>query len=317
VDTVGATAERELSPGMVTEELNEASRGATVDDSRGASQLAFFGVSALLFVASAAVTIVWCASMSTMGGMPMPGGWTMSMTWMRMPGQTWPGVAGAFLGMWVVMMVAMMMPSLVPMLWRYRHAIGPISAVREPEGVGKRAAVGRTGVARGTDGIRRGWLTALVGGGYFVVWTAVGIAVFPLGIGLAEIEMRQPAVAHAVPIAVGVVVLIAGALQFTAWKARHLACCRSAPGSGRALPAEAGVAWRHGLRLGLHCGYCCAGPMAVLLVLGVMDLRAMAVVMAAITVERLAPGGERVARAIGVVAIVAGVVLIARAAGGG
>jgi hypothetical protein len=53
------------------------------------SERAFFGVSALLFAASAAATIVWCASMSAMGGMPMPGGWTMSMAWMRMPGQTW------------------------------------------------------------------------------------------------------------------------------------------------------------------------------------------------------------------------------------
>jgi len=48
-----------------------------------ASQQAFFGISALLFAASAAVTIVWCASMSAMGEMPMPGGWTMSMAWMR------------------------------------------------------------------------------------------------------------------------------------------------------------------------------------------------------------------------------------------
>ena len=35
----------------------------------------------------------------------MPGGWTMAMAWMRMPGQTWPGAAASFLGMWVVMMV--------------------------------------------------------------------------------------------------------------------------------------------------------------------------------------------------------------------
>ena len=69
--------------------------------SERASQRAFFGVSALLFAASAAVTIVWCASMSAMGEMPMPGSWTMSMAWMRMPGQTWPGVAVSFLGMWV------------------------------------------------------------------------------------------------------------------------------------------------------------------------------------------------------------------------
>jgi hypothetical protein len=36
------------------------------------SQRAFFGVSTLIFAASAAVTIVWCESMSAMGGMPMP-----------------------------------------------------------------------------------------------------------------------------------------------------------------------------------------------------------------------------------------------------
>ena len=114
---------------------------------------------------------------------------------------------------------------------------------------------------------------------------------------------------------VGVVVLIAGALQFSAWKARHLACCREAPWRGRTLPADAGTAWRHSLRLGLHCSYCCAGLTAILVVIGVMDLRAMAAVTTAITVERLAPAGERVARAIGAVVAGAGLFLIARAAG--
>src|SRR5437016_11190232 len=95
---VGATGGREISRRMVSER---------------ASQQALFGVSALLFAASAAVTIVWCASMSAMGEMPMPGGWTMSMAWMRMPGQTWPGAAASFLGMWVVVMVTMMLPSFI------------------------------------------------------------------------------------------------------------------------------------------------------------------------------------------------------------
>jgi hypothetical protein len=45
------------------------------------SQRAFFGVSALLFAASAAVTIVWCASMAAMCEMPMCGGSTMSIAW--------------------------------------------------------------------------------------------------------------------------------------------------------------------------------------------------------------------------------------------
>jgi predicted metal-binding membrane protein len=259
--------------------------------SQRASQRAFFGVLAMLFAASAAVTIVWCASMSSMGGMPMPGGWTMSMAWMRMPGQTWPGAAAAFLGMWVVMMVAMMLPSLVPILWRYRQAVG---------------RTGRT---------RLGWLTALVGAGYFFVWTVFGMAAFTLGVALAAAEMQWPALSRAVPIAVGVIVLTAGSLQFTAWKACHLACCRAVPACGRTLPADAATAWRHGLRLGVDCSQCCAGQMAILLVIGVMDLRAMAVVTAAITVERLAPAGERVAQAIGVVVVGAGLFLIARAAG--
>jgi len=172
-----------------------------------------------------------------------------------------------------------------------------------------RQAVDRTGTAS----LDR--LTWLAGAGYFVVWAAFGMVAFPLGVTLATLEMQQPAVARAVPAAVGVVVLIGGVLQFSAWKARHLARCRTAPGAGVPLPAAAGTAWRHGLGHGLHCAQCCLGLMAILLVVGVMDLRAMAGVTAAITVERLAPAGERVARVIGVVIVATGVILIARAAG--
>src|SRR6266581_2686258 len=104
------------------------------------------------------------------------------MSAMPMSGQSWLGAAASFLGMWVVMMVAMMLPSLVPTLRRYHQA-----------GLGR--------------------LTALVGVGYFVVWTVFGMAVFPL----------SAALARATPIVVGMVVLMAGFLQLTAWKAHHLA----------------------------------------------------------------------------------------------
>ena len=140
--------------------------------------------------------------MSAMGEMLMPGDWTMSMTWMRMPGQTWLGAAASFLGMWVVMMVAMMLPSLVPMLWNYRKAVS------------------------GANERHIGWRTSLVGAGYFFVWTVFGVAIFPLGVALAAVAMQQPAISRGVPLAIGVVILIAGALQFTAWKGRQLACCR-------------------------------------------------------------------------------------------
>jgi predicted metal-binding membrane protein len=221
-----------------------------------------------------------------MGGMPMPGGWTMTMTWMRMPGQTWPGAALSFLAMWVVMMVAMMLPSLIPMLCRYREAVG------------------RTG--RG----RLGLLTALVGAAYFFVWTVIGAAAYPIGVALTAMEMEQAAVSRAVPFAVCATVLIAGALQFTAWKAHHLACCRETPDRSRGLPADASSAWRHGLRLGLHCSCSCAGLTAILLAAGVMDVRVMAFVTAAITVEHLSPAGQRAARAIGALVIAAGLLLL-------
>lgn len=262
-------------------------------DARMGSERAFLSVAALFFAASAAVTILWCGSMSAMAGTPMPGGWTMSMAWMPMCGQTWLGAAASFVGMWVVMMVTMMLPSLVPMLRRYRQAVG------------------------GTGEVRLTLLTVLVGAGYFVVWTGLGMAVFPLGAVLAAIAMQEPALARAVPLAAGAVVLFAGALQFTAWKIRHLACCREVPRCCRPLPADAGTALRYGLRLGVHCGTCCANLTVILFAMGVMDLRVMAIVTAAITAERLLPASESIARGIGAVAVMAGLLLIARAEGFG
>lgn len=226
--------------------------------------------------------------MSGMGG-------TMSTVWMRMPGQSWPGAAASFLAMWVAMMVAMMLPSLAPMLWRYRA----------------------------------GCVTVLVGMGYFLVWTVLGAVVFPLGVALSMMGMRQPLLARAEPFAVAVVVLIAGALQLTRWKARRLACRgelgRPEPkapalerSEGKDLHSagrDAGMAWRHGVRLGIDCAQCCAGLMAIPLVAGIMDLRVMGAVTVAVTAERLAPARMQVARGVGVAGVGAGAMLIARAAG--
>ena len=119
--------------------------------------------------------------------------------------------------MWVVMMVSMMLSSLVPMLWRYRQAVGRI------------------------DETRLGWLTTLVAVGYIFVWTVCGMAAYPLGVALAAAEMHLPALARAVRIAVSVVVLIAGARsgsprgKHITWPAavRHRGGCT--------LPADAGT----------------------------------------------------------------------------
>ncbi|HEU4586087.1 MAG TPA: DUF2182 domain-containing protein [Gemmatimonadaceae bacterium] len=211
---------------------------------------------------------------------------SMPMAPMPMAADSWLGAAASFLGMWVVMMMAMMLPSLVPELLRYREAVG------------------RTG------GVHPGRLATLAGTGYFAVWTVVGVVVYVLGTAFAALATCHPAIGAVAPIAGGAVICIAGALQFTKWKRQHLACCRAMPGRDRELRASSGAAWRHGLLHGVHCVSGCAGLTAILLVVGVMDLRAMTVIAAAITAERLAPAGERVARVIGVVAIVAGLVFL-------
>jgi predicted metal-binding membrane protein len=251
----------------------------------------FLIVSTVLFVASATTTVAWCTWMSGMGEMVMPGGWTMSMAWMRMPGQTWPGTAASFVGMWTVMMAAMMLPSFAPTLWRCYKALNFAGANRA------------------------GWLTIVVGAAYAVVWTAFGVAAFPLGAALAAIQMRLPSFASVVPIAAGMLVTLAGALQFTAWKAHHLACWRDADLQAHTVRADAGAAWRHGIRLGLRCSQGCANLMAILLAMGIMDVAVMTVVTAAITLERVAPAGERMARAIGTVIVGAGLFMLAKSAG--
>jgi Predicted metal-binding integral membrane protein len=140
------------------------------------------------------------------------------------------------------------------------------------------------------------------------------VAIYPLGIGVAALEIRLPVLARAVPIAIGAIFVIAGAIQFTAWKAHHMACCRQSPHCGSALPTDVRSAWRYGLRLGIHCISCCFNFVVILLSIGIMDLRAMLFVTLAVSVERLAPGGERAARATGWVIVAIGITLIARLA---
>jgi predicted metal-binding membrane protein len=210
------------------------------------------------------------------------------MTGMTMPQQTWYGAAAGYLGMWMAMMVPMMLPSLIPMLSWYRRSV------------------------RGAHGIHLHGLTALVGVGYFVIWAVLGTAAYAAGAGVMAVEMRWGKVAQWLPVAAGVVLLVAGGVQFTSWKARQLALWRE--GSGRGCPPAPNAlgAWRHGLRLGVRCSLCCGSLMLALLAIGMMDLVAMAAVTLAISAERLAPAPLRVVRVTGVAIVVVGVLTIAR-----
>jgi len=189
------------------------------------------------------------------------------------------------------MMVAMMLPTLVPVLLGYRRSL------------------------RLVEQTNLGGLTALAILGYYAIWAVFGAVSYPLSTLLAMVEMQSPALERLAPVATGVVILLAGCFQFTRWTARQLNHCRDMPGWSASSFPGARSAWQYGLRLGVHCCLCCSGFMIILLVTGMMNLGNMALLAAAITAERLAPTPERVSRLIGVIVLVAGALVIARALG--
>jgi predicted metal-binding membrane protein len=260
----------------------------TIDERKNLHALRrFIAIAALVFIASLLATYAMHASMSSMSELPMPGGWMLSPGWTPMCGRTWLRAAASFIGMWIAMMTSMMLPSFAPVLWRYRETL-------------RRAGTRRT--ARHASAMAAGYVCA---------WTAIGLASFVLGAAFAELALRMPAVARAVPFAGGAVVLLAGALQMSAWKADRLACCREGV-ARHVMPREGLLAsCVAGLRHGLHCACCCAPLTAALFVFGVMDLRAMMLVTVAVTAERVAGSYRSVARGIGVALLALGCLMIA------
>jgi len=246
----------------------------------------FFVFSGLVFTASAIATIYFSRSMS--GGMEMPGGWTMSMMWMRMPGQARAASAAMFMLMWLAMMVAMMLPSALPMLLNFRQSLA------------------------GNENRNFGAPVIFAVAGYFMVWLMIGAAVYLAGVMFALAAMRLEWLSRMVPALSGAALMAAGAIQFTAWKMSGLRRCRTSgcadlPG-GDALKAG----WCHGLKQGSMCFICCLAPMLALLALGAMNLTVMMLIAATITTEKLVPKPELFVRIFGIAALITGAVAIAR-----
>lgn len=229
-----------------------------------------------VFVASAAVTVGSCGGATCCTSIAMPGGWSLSKIWLPSMSWGWAGSFGSFLWMWSVMMVAMMLPSLTPVLLRLRRDGAPCS------GVGRVTAA------------------------YFLVWMIFGAAAYPIGAALSQAATRFEPLSRAVPMLTGAALLLAGFAQWTPWKTQHLACCRAAT---RCDAGQAGC-WRSGLELGVHCAKCCSAIMVFMLVAGSMEWRVMLVTTLALTVERVLPKPTTIARVTGVMMIVAGAYLL-------
>ncbi len=251
-----------------------------------AGRIAFFGTMTALCLACWVATAALSTPMAAMSGMAMPGGWSMSMMWMRMPGQSWASATAAFMQMWLLMMAGMMLPVLAPILWQQQRALAGIS------------------------GLHKAWLNLVTGCGYFLVWAMVGLLIWLVGLQLADLTMQHPALARQVPILSGVMALLAGLAQFTRYKARLLVRCHAAACHARV--ATTAAAWRQGLRHGWHCNLCCANLTLVLLVCGMMDWTVMLTVTAAIVVDRWSPQ-TAAARGIGVLLLGAGLWLVVQA----
>jgi predicted metal-binding membrane protein len=146
----------------------------------------------------------------------------------------------------------------------------------------------------------------LAGAGYFLVWAGFGVVAYLLGLLWTSAGMIWMDLPRLAPVATGAVLLLAGCFQLTAWKARQLECCRYTPTLARSTSTEAGGTWQYGLRFGRHCCMCCSGFMAILLVTGMMNLASMAMVAAAITLERLMPRPQLVVRAAGIIILLVG-----------
>jgi predicted metal-binding membrane protein len=231
----------------------------------------FLAVCIVAFIAGVSATAYYCRSMCC--DVEMPGGWTMSSMWMRMPGQTWAASATSFLLMWLAMMVAMMLPSAVPTFLKTKRQCAPL---------------------------------CYMASGYFAVWLVAGFGIYALGVSFATIVMRTEWLSRAVPLLVGISLVAAGAVQFTRWKMTHLLRCRSPQGCASSCP-QYKTSFRLGCKQGAACCVCCAAPMTIQFALGMMSPLVMIVVALAIAAEKLLPRPAMVARLVGISAVGAGV----------
>jgi predicted metal-binding membrane protein len=170
------------------------------------------------------------------------------------------GSLAFFAGVWVVMMAAMMFPSITPMVGSYRQAQARLAA------------------------------TALFVAGYLLAWTAFGIAAYAL---ISLVESLEFGIlawdSGGRWLTVGVVAA-AAIYQLTPAKDACLTRCRDALGFVRERWRDGSAgALRMGMEHGAWCVGCCWALMATLFAVGVMSLSWMAFVTALIAVEKLLP----------------------------
>jgi len=179
--------------------------------------------------------------------------------------------------MWAVMMVAMMLPSAAPLVLLF-------------------ATVARRRRERQSPAAP----TSALAVGYLLAWTAFSSAAALAQWGLHRAALLSPAMASTSPTFGGLLLVAAGAYQWTPLKGRCLAACHSPLGFlSREWREGVGGALVMGARHGLFCVGCCWVLMALLFVAGVMNLLWVAALAVFVLVEKAAPAGGWLGRAAG------------------
>lgn len=146
--------------------------------------------------------------------------------------------------------------------------------------------------------------------GYGAAWVTFSTAMALLQIMLTRLDAPPPLTASA-PTLAGSALLVTGAFQFTRLKEACLSHCRSPFGDFVAhWRSGLGGALSMGVRHGLFCLGCCWAVMALALVVGMMDVRMMAALMAVMLLETSSPVGARLTRPLGAVLILLGAGMI-------
>ena len=213
--------------------------------------------------------------------------WWWSTELMRgMDNGPWTGLGtlGWFLGVWLVMMAAMMFPSVAPTIALYARMSG-----------------------------KSHLLPLVFTAGYLVTWVGAGVVAFLFGLAASHAAGGELAWEHAGRPVAGAILILAAGYELTPLKNVCLGKCRSPLGtllgSWRGGPSGA---LRMGAKNGAWCVGCCWALMASLFALGVMSVTWMAIVAGFIAVEKILPwrrtatyGTAAILFALGVLVLVA------------
>ena len=196
--------------------------------------------------------------------------------------------AAAFTVGWTLMIIAMMLPSSVPLVVTFGALVG------------RRARPGR--------------LVVLLLLGYLLVWGAFGFAAWAADRGVHAAVEALPWLSEHPQVILGVTLLAAGLWQFSPLRDRCLDECRSP--LGFVLNRWRGVSERRealamGLAHGAFCVGCCWSLMLVMFGVGISSLTAMLVLGGLTAIEKNLPQGRRLTRPLGLVLVLAAVYAMA------